>query len=65
MSSLYLELHGKSRKRSLFDSEESMRWTDIDLELALQDMFVPADFHRAEEVRNFFQFHISKILFSS
>ena len=46
-------------RRSLFESEESMGWTNIDLELALQDMFEPVDFHCAEEIRNFFKFYIS------
>ena len=41
-------------RRSLFVSEESMGWTDIDLELALQDIFEPVDFQHAEEVINVF-----------
>ena len=28
-----------------------------------EDMFEPVDFHRAKEVRNFFKFHISQLLF--
>ena len=51
--------------RSLFDSDETMGLADINLELALQDMFELVDFHRAEEVRNLFKFHISQRLFSS
>ena len=31
----------------------------------VQNMFGPVDFHRAEEVRNFFKFHICQYLFSS
>ena len=50
-------------RRSLFDSEESTGWTDVDLELTLQDMFQPVDFHRTEEVRNFFKFHVSQLFF--
>ena len=46
-------------RRSLFDSKESIVWVDIDQELALQDLFEPVHFHRTEEVRNFFKFHIS------
>ena len=36
-------------RHSFFDSEESMGWTDIDLELALKDMFEPVDFHLTEK----------------
>ena len=46
-------------RRSLFDSKESIVWVDIDQELALQDLLELVHFHRAEEVRNFFKFHIS------
>ena len=52
-------------RRYLFESEESIGWTDIDLELALQDMFEPVDFYRPEEVRNFLKFHISQRLLTS
>ena len=38
-------------RRSLLDSERSIGWTDIDLQLALQDMFEPVDFHLTEEVK--------------
>ena len=41
-----------------------MGWADIDLELVIQDMFGPAYFHRAEEVKRFFKFHINQLLFS-
>ena len=51
-------------RRSLFDSEKSMGWTDIDLELVLQDIFEPVDFRRPEEARKFFKFHISQLHFS-
>ena len=49
----------------LFDSEKTMGWTDINPEIALQDMFEPVDFHHVEEVRNLFKFHIGQLLFSS
>ena len=43
-------------RRSLLDSEGSIGWTDIDLELALQDMFEPVDFHLTEEVKTSLNF---------
>ena len=42
-----------------------MGWTDINPELALQDMFEPVDFHHVEEIKNLFKFHMSQLLFSS
>ena len=58
-------MESSETRRSLLDSEEGMGWTDIDLELALQDIFEHVDFHRAEEVRNILKFHLSQLFFSS
>ena len=52
-------------RSSLFYSEKSMGWTDVDLEIVFQYLFEPVNFHSAEEVRKFFKFHISQLLFSS
>ena len=52
-------------RRTLLDGEESLGWAGIDLELAIQYMFETLDFHHAKEVRNFFKFKISQLLFSS
>ena len=50
-------------RRSLFDSEESMGWTYVDLELVLKDKFEPADFHISRLLLSFLAGHVYKFVY--